>query len=619
MSKANHKAYSGAIGAALALAVLIAANVLVSGVRLRRDLTEDRLYTISDGTTRMLREMEKPVALKLYFSRSNPQVPMPLKNYVQRTVDFLREIESRSGGKVTLEVLDPRPDTETEEWAQRYGLVPQSLGGVGAPPDLYLGLVAISGTREAAIPVLAPALEPQMEYLVARLIQEAGQSRRPRVALMSGLPMLGTPGFGPMGGRPDWLFVSELKAQYEVVPLPTDAREIPEGTDVLLLVHPGVLGDRTLFAVDQYLLRGGRLVAFVDPACLVAEESPMGLPAGASSDLNRLTRAWGVELAAGRVLADPSAATPINVGDGRAERLAAWLSLRGGVHVARDEIATGMLDLLMLPFAGHFSGGPADGLEMATLLSASDEATSIDAFLAQRAPEAGARDGLPAPGAPLAVRLSGRFPAAFPDGPPAAPGEEAAAEDDWLRAAQNDGVAVLVADADMLANRFLAQTSAFFGRVFHQPINDNLNFALNLVEQLSGDPALVALRSRGRFHRPFERVLAMEKDAQARWQQKEEELERKLMDTQRRLQELQAARSDDQQLVLSAEQRAEIERFRQERFEVQRQLTEVRRNLRRSIERLGLALKIANMAAVPLLVAAFGIAYGWVRRRRAAA
>ena len=153
MSKANHKAYSGAIGAALALAVLIAANVLVSGVRLRRDLTEDRLYTISDGTTRMLREMEKPVALKLYFSRSNPQVPMPLKNYVQRTVDFLREIESRSGGKVTLEVLDPRPDTETEEWAQRYGLVPQSLGGVGAPPDLYLGLVAISGTREAAIQI----------------------------------------------------------------------------------------------------------------------------------------------------------------------------------------------------------------------------------------------------------------------------------------------------------------------------------------------------------------------------------------------------------------------------------------------------------------------------------
>ncbi|NLB65619.1 MAG: hypothetical protein GX803_04020 [Lentisphaerae bacterium] len=628
MNKTAVKLFSGVAGAGVVLAILIALNVLVGGVRVRKDLTGEKLYTLSAGTVEMFRALERPVTLKLYFSASSPNVPLGLKSYVQRTTDFLREIELRSGGQVKLEVLDPKPDTETEEWAMRYGLIPQATGGIGAPPDFYLGLVAVSGTREAAIPVLAPALESQLEYLVARMVQETTRGRQPRIGVMSSLPVMGKNGFPPMGGGNDWLFVSELKTQYEVVALDEELESLPEDLDVVLLAHPKTMQEKTLFALDQYLLKGGRLMAYVDPLCLSAEEESSGfMMTMPFTDLNRLAAAWGVTADVSRVVADVNAATAITLGDGRAEMLPAWLSLRGERNVDREDIATGPLDSLMLPFSGMITGAPVDGVEMQPLLKASSEAVAVDSFMARQTLAQHIGDAEPVPNALLAARLSGRFPTAFPEGPPREKkeGEEEGQEEesageaagDWLTTAERDGVVVLVMDADLLADRFSAQPIRFFGQTVFQPLNDNLNLTLNLAEQMTGDAALIGLRSRGRFDRPFERVLELERQAQERWQEEEAKLQEKLMQAQQRLNELQATKSEDQQLVLSAAQRDEIERFRQERFETQRELTQVRRNLRRSIERLGLSLKLLNMAAMPALVALFGVVYGWRRRRRA--
>ena len=625
MKKTTSKLFAGAAGGLAVLGILIAANALFSGVRVRKDLTAERLYTLAPGTVRMLQELERPVTLKFYFTQGNPNVPTALKNYVQRTLDFLRDLEARSGGNVALETYDPQPDSDAEEWAQRYGLTAQATGGLGMPPDLYLGLVAVAGTKEAAIPFLDPSAEPQLEYLVARLVQETTQAHRPRVGILSSLPVLAEPAspFAP-ARQSDWLFVNELKKSYEVVPVAPEAEAIPDDVDTLVVVHPRNLSERTLFALDQFVLRGGRLLAFVDPMNLASEqEMEAGLARPQfSSDLNRLTEAWGVKLEPAQVVADLAAATPINVGDGRAERLPAWLSLRGGDNLDRDEIATGSLESLMLPFAGTLVGTPAEGLELKTLARASGEAVTLNAFAARDPSGGNLRSGKPAANAALAVRLTGTFQTAFPDGQPKVEGvtnETAAATNEWLKASAKDGAAVLVADADLLVNDYSARALNFFGRTLYQPINDNLNFVLNLVEQLSGNPALIGLRGRGTFHRPFERVLAMEKAAQERWQEEEEKLQQKLAEAQQRLGELQSAKSEDQQLVLSPAQKAELEKFRQERFETQRQLKEVRKNLRSSIENLGLALKVLNLAAVPLLVAAFGIALGWRRRRQSAA
>lgn len=620
MKTTTARQFTGAAGAAVVLGILVAINALFAGVRVRKDLTAEKLYTLAPGTVQMLQNLPRPVTLKFYFSQGNPNVPAAVKNYVQRTLDFLREAADRSRGRLTLEVWDPKPDSEAEEWAQRYGLIPQATGRLGFEPDVYLGLAAVSGTREAAIPFLDPSAEPQLEYLVARLIQEVVRDRRPRIGVMSALPVLAPPAppFAPPR-KPDWLFVNELKKQYDVVPVALDAEEIPADLDAVLLAHPKGVSERALFALDQYLLKGGKLLAFVDPLC-ISEEKQEDWAGGTSleSDLNRLTRAWGVTLESNRVVADVTAATPVNIGDGRVERLATWLSLRGDLHIDREEIATSGLENLMLPFAGVFRLTPAEGLTAKTLLQASSNAVTLNTFRARLADDITLRGGAPAAGAALAVRLTGRFPTAFPDGPPATATNDAdSAAASWLKEAEKDGLVILVADADLLANDFSARTVQFFGQMFFQPFNDNLSLTLNLAEQATGDAALVGLRSRGRFSRPFERVLALEQAAQERWQAEELKLQEKLMQTQQRLNELQAAKSEDQQLVLSPEQKAEIEKFRRERFETQRQLKEVRKNLRRSIERLGLTLKVLNMAAVPMLVAVFGVVHGWRRRRQA--
>jgi ABC-type uncharacterized transport system involved in gliding motility auxiliary subunit len=426
----------------------------------------------------------------------------------------------------------------------------------------------------------------------------------------------------PSQRQQDWLFLGELKKQYDVLPVPLDADEIPGGLDALLLIHPREISDRALYALDQYVLKGGRLVAFLDPMSITQEppEGGMGMPS-LSSDINKLSAAWGVTVDATRVVADLAAATPVNIGDGRAERLPAWLTLRAGLNLAAGEIATASLESLMLPFAGAIAGTPAEGLDMQTLLFASSNAVTLNAFQARNPSDPSTRSGTPAPGAALAVRLAGRFQTAFPDGQPPAAGETnqtASVATNGLKASEQEGVVILVADSDLLANDVSARAVNFFGQTLYQPFNDNLNFTLNLAEQISGNAALIGLRSRGRYTRPFERVLALEKSAQEQWQEEEAKLQQKLQETQVRLNELQSAKSEDQQLVLSAAQKAELEKFRQERFDTQRQLKEVRKNLRRSIERLGLTLKVLNLAAVPLLVAAFGIWFGWRRRRLAA-
>ncbi len=620
MKKSTSKLFAGVVGGLVVLGILLAVNALFSGVRLRKDMTEEQLYTLSPGTVNIMKQLDQPVTLKFYFSKGHANLPMPLKNYVQRTTDFLRDLTARSGGKVTLETFDPKPDSDAEEWAQRYGLAPQLTGGIGSLPDLYLGLVAVSGTRESAIPFLDPGTEPQMEYLVARLIQEVTENNHPRIGIMSSLPVLAEP--GPAGGQ-DWLFVTELKKQYDVVPVPMESETIPEGIDTLMLIHPKGISDRALFAVDQFLLKGGRLMAYVDPFCISEEEEPGAIGMSTySSSINRLSGAWGVTVETDRVIADLGAATPINIGGGRAERLPAWLSLRAGVNIDPKDMITEGLETLMMPFAGAITGTSAEGLSMTPLVFASGNAVTLHSYQARNPDADNTREGIPAPEARLAVRLSGTFKTAFPDGRPPQEGETnqvAAAAGESLEVSEKDGAVILISDADLLANNNSARAIHIFGQTLFQPFNDNLNFTLNMSEQLSGNPALIGLRSRGKFNHPFDRVLAMEKAAQEQWQAQEERLQEKLMDTQRRINSLQAAKSADQQLVLSPEQKAEVAQFRQERFETQRQLKEVRKNLRHSIETLGLRLKVINMAAIPLLVILFGIAFGWRRHKQSAA
>jgi hypothetical protein len=319
------------------------------------------------------------------------------------------------------------------------------------------------------------------------------------------------------------------------------------------------------------------------------------------------------------VVADYKAASLVTLASGGSERLLTWLSLRGD-EISREEVATGSLEIMMMPLAGGFTGTPSEALTMSTLVCTSDDAAFVDTIAAaQRGPEL-MKDARLRGTLPLAVRLTGRFATAFPEGPPRKEDEGGnGAGPEWLKESAEEGAVVLVSDVDLIYDRFCVRKIGFFGQPLYAPANDNLNFLLNLVEELSGSGALIGLRSRGTFDRPFHKVIELERLAQKRWQQEELALTRKLREMQARLDELQQAKSDDQRFILSPEQKREIESFRKQRFETQKKLKEVRKNLRRDIEGLGLRLKVLNAGLVPVLVIAYGLLHGWRRRKKAAA
>lgn len=624
MKKTNLKLVSGAAGVLILLGILIAVNAVLSPVRLRKDVTQDKLYTLSDGTKNLLKGLDRDVTLKFYFSKSNERLPVPLKNFANRVRDLLSEYESRSGGHLAVEEFDPKPDSDEEEWAQRYGLQGQALDMFGAGGDLYFGIVAVSGNREASIPMLSPDSEPQLEYMLTRMISEVSREKTMKVGLMSALPVqgsMGNPYMNMGGGSQGWAAVKELGRQAKVQTVDLDAESIPDDIDTLLVIHPAGISDNTLYALDQFVLRGGRLIAFVDPMCISAQDSASpqmqqyGMPPQQeSSDLNKLTHAWGLEMPEGQLAADEAAATLLNAGGGRAQRNAAWLSLRSQ-NVNHDEVATSSLGDVMLPFAGAFKGKPADGLQMTELLH-----TAPDGFMTDSSAARGGEIKIPADKEQLAlaVRLQGTFKTAFPDGKPAsADTNKTVTAEQGLKESSKPGVVVLVADVDMLSDRFALQSLNVFGQQVQQPRNDNLAFALNLTEQLSGSEALIGLRSRGSFDRPFDRVIELEKEAQMKWQAEENRLNEKLKSAQARINALQRTKDDGQQMIMTPEQASEIKKFREEVFQTQQSLKEVRKNLRSDIETLGMRLKVLNIAAVPLLVALFGIFRGlWLKKTR---
>lgn len=619
---------AGAAGLAVVFGILILINILAAPLRIRADLTEENLYTLSSNTQSLVGDLDREVTLKFYFSRSADDLPIPLKQYAGRVQDLLEEYDTLGGDDVRLEVYNPRPDTDDEEWAQRYGLVGQPLNPMGGEP-VYFGLVAVSGAREAAIPFLAPQMEPQLEYNVTRLLDEVSTVDKPVIGIMSPLPVQGAQAnpYGPQAQqqRP-WGLLQELERQFETQTIDPGADSIPDGITLLLVIHPKDFSPETMYAMDQFVLRGGRMVALMDPLCIVDEPpqaNPMMMQSpGGSSDLNALTASWGYTLSPSMVLADPRAATRLNLGQGRVSEFAAFLTY-SEEGLSEDQMATSGLESMSLPFPGALRGQPVEGLSAEPLLTSSDESGLVNTFMATQPGLRLMDNAQPVDSLPLAIRLQGTFPSAFPEGPPDVAGgdPDAAARLNGgrphLSEAEGETAVTLIADVDFANDQYATRTVNIFGQQLIEPINDNLIFVLNLVEQMTGSQEMIGLRSRGTFSRPFDRVEDLSRQAQERWQAEEAKLTETIQEAQARLNELQQAKTADQQLILSPEQEAEIENVREQRFEAQKRLREVRKNLRQDIERLGFQLKAINLAAVPLVVAGFGI-LRWVNRRKKA-
>ena len=623
----------GSLGGLVILAViLVAVNVIVGTLNLRQDLTQEKLFTLSDGTRHVLQKLDRTVTLKFFFTSSAAEIPVPLKSFAREVQELLHEYELASAGRIAVEVYDPKPDSDAEDWAQRYGVTGEPLGLSGV--SLYLGLAGVCGDQQAAIPMLDPRNEQTLEYSITRMIYRLGAPQKPVVGILSPLPVMGMPALPFMmpgqprpEPRPAWAAFQALRDDYTVREVPLTAESIDPDIDALVIVHPKNLSDRALYAIDQFVLRGGRLIACVDPFCVVDNsqpESPEGayaMPAR-SSDMAKLFAAWDVGYAPAKLAADMDAATYLRGRDNQAEQSPVYLSLRAA-NLSRNDILTASLESMVLPLAGSFTCTSTDKLKATPLIVTSERAQSADAMMAQFDPGAFLRtfkSGLKP--LTLAVRLQGKFKTAFPEGrPPAAPDAEGKTKPEEpvansLQESTGSATVILIGDVDFLNDQFTVEQQNFFGSVMQQPINDNISFFLNAVEQMAGSTDLIGIRSRGTAVRPFDRVLALEHQAQERWMEQERAIEEKLQATQQRLAELQNTKDEKQRFILSPEQQKEIERFRQESLNYRQELKQVRRNLREGIESLGVKVKVLNILLVPALVAFGGIGFGLYRRSR---
>jgi len=608
-----------AVGLAALFLLLVAFNYLAATAALRADFTEGKLYTLSGGTKKILRSLQAPVKVKLYIS-SGEAMPVPLRSFAQRVEDLVHEFKAVASANLVVEKYNPRPDSEEEDAAQLDGIEPQQLM---SGEQFYLGLAVSQLERKQAIPVLAPARERLLEYDLVRAVARAGIAERPRIGLMSGLPVLGER-FNPMTRQSSepWVFANELRRDFDVVQVNMTADSIAKDINVLLLIHPRDIEEKVEYALDQFVLRGGKLIAFVDPyAYFDQQPGPMpGMPGMASSStLPRLFKAWGVEMDPGKVVSD------VVFASGGGQRYTPTVLSLNRTAFARDDVVTSQIETLLYAFGGAFSPKPAEGLAAIELVKSSPNSMLVDNMAATAAGDAATRSFQPGGKAlPLALRLSGKFKTAFPEGRPvektAKPKPAAAVAEPQLKESSRDNVVVLVADVDMLQDGAAVDVQEVFGRRVVVPSNGNLAFAQGLIEQLAADDSLLSLKSRASAFRPLIVVREMEAQAQAQYFGKIKELEDELQKTNDNLQKLQKSPGAGGKAaqILTPEQQAELEAFRRKVAETRKELKELRKNLRQDSERMVFLTKVANIALMPLLVALLGIAVALLRRRQQA-
>jgi ABC-type uncharacterized transport system involved in gliding motility auxiliary subunit len=622
MSRRSESLIYSTVGLAALFLLLVAFNFLASRAALRADLTEGSLYTLSEGTRQLLRGLGSPVKLKLYISQGEQAMPVQLRSFAQRVEDLVREFKSIAGANLIVEKYNPKPDSEEEDAAQLDGIEAQQLM---SGEQFYLGLAVTQLERKQTLAALGPSRERLLEYDLARAIARVGVAERPTLGLMSGLPVLGAR-FNPFTrqGSDPWVLANELKRDFNLKQVDMSATSIDRDIGVLLLIHPRDVSEATEYALDQFVLRGGKLIAFVDPYAYFDQlPSPMpGVSGGAtSSTLPKLFKAWGLEMNPGKVIAD------VEFGSGGGARYTPTVLTLNRRAFNRDEVVTSQIETLLYAFGGAFDVKPAEGLKVTELVKSSPNSMFVDNAVATVSGEAAMKGFLPENKARLlALRLSGRFRTAFPDGPPksdspaAKEAKAAAPAPAHLRESGADTSVIVVGDVDMLNDGAAVDVQEVFGRRIVVPSNGNLAFAQSMVEQLTAGDALLSLHSRASSFRPLTVVREMEAEAQKQYFGRLKGLEDELQKTNEKLQELQKTRgvAAKSAQILTPEQQAEIENFKKRVAETRKELKELRKNLRQDSESLVFWTKVANIVLMPLLVALFGLAAALVRRRRAA-
>ena len=625
------------LGLVLFLAINIFANTKLTGARL--DLTDHRLFTLSEGTIKTLQSLDEPVNLKLYLSMKLATRLPSVSSYASRVRELLGEYALASEGKVNLTIIDPEPFSEEEDRAVSFGLqgVPLSDG----ESTFYFGIVGTNALDDVQnIPYLTTEREEFLEYDVTQLIYSLGNPKRKIVGILSSLPLDGMSQRAAMTGQQGtaWLILEQIQGLFETKTIATSAKKIPDDVDVLMIVHPKNLSDATLYAIDQFVLKGGRVLAFVDPnAEADRSQAIRGMPPlPTPSELGKLLNAWGIDIDTKKSVGDLQLALRVRSQQGDrvvTSEYPPWINIPQQLQNPND-IVTGKLGNLTFASAGAIRKLEGGTTVMSDLVRSTESAMLIkNELIGPMADMEHLKRIFEPAGEPfvLAARLRGPAKSAF-DGPPPPPVDDkkedkspaAKSEEtpvhEHLSESKEDINIIVVADADMLQDQFWVQAQNFLGQRLAVPIAANANFVINSLENLSGSAELISVRSRGRFLRPFTRVKALRQQAELKFREKETQLLERLEATEKNLEALQKADGGGG-LIMSTAQRQEIDNFRKEKVRIRGELREVRRELRKDIETLEGWLKFSNIGLVPILIGVGGLGIGAyrVRRRRSSA
>ncbi len=609
-----------AAGVGLVFIAIVGANLLFSPVRTRVDMTAEKLHTLSSGTKAILARVDAPIQVRLYMSQGKDTMPAVLKTYAQSVEDLLAEFKAQSRGNLEIKKFDPEPDSEAEDSAKLDGVEPQLLRN---GEQVYLGVAIEYAPQKATLPFLSPDREKLLEYDLARALSQVLATNKPVIGVMSPLQVFGQPmnpmmmQMGRQQGSEPWVFINELKQDFEVQQVGMDVDSIDEKIKVLIVMHPKDITDKAQFALDQFVLRGGKLIGLLDALCLSDNQkpNPMGFNLGGGSSLPKLLKAWGLEFDTTKVVADLNYMKQLGGRDGRPQLVPSFLFMTP-VGINKDDAVTAQSDDLWIPFAGAFTGKPVDGLKEDVLLKTTEKSQLVDGVTAQLNGQK-IVDEFKASGTnyTLALRLTGKFKTAFPDGKP---GETNAPAGGYLKESKGDGVVYLFGDTDFLYDPYCVEVNQMLR--IATPRNGNLNLIQNLVEQAGGDANLIGARGRASLRRPFTVVQKMETEARMRYQAKIEGLDKKLTDLQSKLSEMQVKKEGNvSKVILSPEQQAALKQFSEEQTRTKKELRVERRNLNQDVNALESRLKWLNIAAMPVLVTVAGIGLAVARRKKVAA
>ncbi len=601
----------------LFVAIILLANLLLRGAQV--DLTEGKLYSLSEGTKHIVADLKEPVNLYYFFSE-NAATPIPqIRNHGVRVQELLEQLVARSNGKLTLKVIDPQPFSEEEDRAVELGISSVPISAAGE--KLYLGLAATNSTDgKESIPYLDPDRDEQLEYDVAKLIYKLSSTRKPVIGWLSSLPMSGDFDMQTQRPRPPWAVYGQIEQLYTVRPLDPSLTKVDADIDVLVLVHPKNLTPAALYAIDQYAMRGGHILAFVDPNSQADQSgadpnNPMAqFAADKSSHLEPLLASWGVEFKSDQVVADLERDLTVSMREG--EPPSQHIAILGfdGTSMAKDVITTRM-DSINMATAGALAPVAGSKLKFEPLIHTSKQAGLMPAQrFAMLADPATLRDGFKPTGEfVVAARISGNGTSAYAAGPPAG----VTAAPDALKASSKPLNVVIIADSDLLSDFMWVQTRQFFGQMMLQPFANNGELVWNAVDNLAGSADLISIRGRATYSRPFDRVEALRRDADSKFRAKEQELEQQLQQTEEKLSKLQTAQPASGEAILTADQAREIERFQQDKVRIRKELRAVKAGLDADIKTLGLRVKAFNVLLVPALCAVLALLVNaWHRRRR---